>query len=247
MRALLTIPTYNESENLESLIQKIVQATPDLDILIIDDSSPDGTGDIADRLAAKNIQLKVMHRPPKSGRGTASLDGYKYALKNAYDYYLEMDCDHSHNPAELPRMLAEAGNADMIIGSRFLEGGHVAGWNTYRKTLHFAADCTIKIILGLSITDPTNGYHCYSTKMLARVDFDKLNFKGYAAHTILKALLNMAGYKIKEVPSFFENRKKGNSKMSLKEARSGMRDMLSFRYRCLTRGYRYFLIPQSGR
>jgi dolichol-phosphate mannosyltransferase len=241
MRALLTIPTYNECENLESLIEEIVRIAPDVDILVIDDTSPDGTGEIADLLAARHIQLKVMHRPPKSGRGTASLDGYRYAIKNAYDFYLEMDSDHSHNPAELPRILAAAGSADVIIGSRFLDGGLVRGWSFYRRFLHFAADCAIKIILGLSITDPTNGYHCYSVSMLSHVDFEKLNFKGYAAHTILKALLNMAGYKIKEVPSVFENRKKGTSKMSLKEASRGIRDMLSFRSRCLTRGYRYFL------
>ena len=241
MRALLTIPTYNERENLEELVEKVVRTVPDLDILIIDDSSPDGTGEIADRLASRHIQLKVMHRPPKSGRGTASLDGYKYAIKNAYDYYLEMDCDHSHNPSELPGILAAADDADIVIGSRFMRGGRVEGWNTYRKLLHFSADCAIKTILGLHITDPTNGYHCYSVKMLARVDFERLNFQGYAAHTILKALFNKAGYKIKEVPSVFANRTKGSSKMNLKEASSGMRDMITFRSRCLTKGYEYFL------
>lgn len=242
MRTVLMIPTYNEKENLEGLVDEIVLSAPMIDLLVIDDSSPDGTGEIADKLSEKYHHLNVIHRPPKSGRGSASVEGYKYAIKKGYDYYMEVDSDHSHSPKELPKFLETAKNADIVIGSRFLDGSAVKGWSLYRKLLHFAADCSIKVILGLNITDPTNGYHCYSVKMLQRVNFDRLKSDGYVAHTILKALLNMAGYKIKEIPSVFLNREKGKSKMSSNEARQGLKDMFAFRWKCFTKGYKYFLL-----
>lgn len=241
MRSILMIPTYNERENLEGLVKKIVQVAPSLDILVIDDSSPDGTGDIADRLSREYPQLKVLHRPPKAGRGTASVAGYKYAINKDYDRYLEVDADHSHPPEELPGILSAAEGADLVIGSRFIDGCLVQGWSPYRRFLHFAADLSIRLILGLNITDPTNGYHCYSVEMLKHVNFDRFKSEGYVAHTILKALLNKAGYKIKEIPSVFISREKGRSKMSGKEARRGMLDMLKFRWICITRGREYFL------
>lgn len=243
MRALLMIPTYNEHENLENLVDEVVLEAPDIDILVIDDSSPDGTGAIADRLVQKYRQFGVMHRPPKSGRGSASVAGYRYAIEKGYDRYLEIDCDHSHSPKELPRVLSAAKNADLVIGSRFLDkSSAVNGWSLYRKALHYLADHSIRFILGLHITDPTNGYHCYSVEMLKHVNFDRLRSDGYVAHTILKALLNKAGFKIVEVPSVFLNRTKGRSKMSSKEARQGIKDMLVFRWLSLTRGYRYFIL-----
>lgn len=241
MDALLMLPTYNERENLESLVREIVAIVPDLNILIIDDSSPDGTGEIADGLAREFHRVKVMHRPPKSGRGTCSLDGYKYAINNDFSHYLEMDVDHSHPPSELPKILKEAGLADLVVGSRFLKGGGVEGWNFKRHALHFLADLSVRIILGTPTTDHTNGFRCYSVDCLKKIDFTKLPAGGYVAHTILENVFYRAGFVIKEIPSVFRDRVKGSSKMSGHEAINGIKDMLKFRWIRIIKGSAYFL------
>lgn len=235
------LPTYNEKDNLEKLVREILSVHKCPDILIIDDSSPDGTGEIADKLSQEFGRVEVMHRPPKSGRGTASLDGFKYAIDRGYDYYLEMDVDFSHDPKELPKLLEAPEEIDMVIASRFAKGGRVVGWSFKRHLLHFAAEVAIKIILGSPCKDNTNGYKRYSVEKLKRVDFSKLPFTGYAAHTILANLFYRDGFKLKEVPSVFVDRQAGKSKNSLKEAWRGIADMMKFRFMCLRRGVKYFL------
>ena len=241
MRTLIAIPTFNERDNLPLLLDSILKISPQADILVIDDDSPDGTGKIADDFASKSSQIHVIHRPYKSGRGSASVSGYKFSIENKYDYYMEMDCDFSHSPEELPLFFSKMGSSDIVIGSRFLDGSVINGWSVYRKVLHFSADFFIQIILGLRITDPTNGYHCYPVKMLSCVDFNKLKSDGYVAHTLLKALLSRAGCRIIEIPSIFLNRQRGKSKMNVGEAFFGVLDMISFRFNLMWHGKDYFL------
>lgn len=241
MKTVIMLPTYNEKENLESLVREIEAYNLPVHILIIDDSSPDGTGEIADSLAREFDNIKVNHRSPKSGRGSASRDGYFYAIDNGYDYYLEMDVDHSHQPKELPSILEAAKNADMVIASRFIKGGGVEGWNWKRRMLHRAADLAVAVILGTPNTDHTNGYRCYKVDKLARINFDTLKSEGYVEHTILEHIYYKAGFKIKEVPSYFPNRVEGESKMGSHEAFDGLKDMIAYRLKFSKHGYKYFL------
>lgn len=243
MDTILMLPTYNERENLENLVREIISTEPRVDILIIDDSSPDGTGEIANRLSSEFDRIKVVHRPPKSGRGTASQYGYKYAIDNKYEYYVEMDVDHSHNPGDLPKILNAAHDADMVIASRFVAGGGVEGWNWKRKLLHWGADVAVKLILGTPNTDHTNGYRCYSVATLAKIDFSRLKFGGYVEHTILENVYHKAGFTIKEVPSVFRKRHGGDSKMGKKEMIDGIVDMIKFRWNLLHKGVNYYLNP----
>lgn len=240
-KALLMLPTYNERENLEPLVREIVALSPELHILIIDDSSPDGTDAIADRLSEELGQVRVKHRPPKSGRGTASLDGYHYAIENDFAYYIEFDCDFSHDPKELPQMLSLVRHgADLAIASRFLKGGTVVGWPLKRHCLHFMADCAIRILLGTPNTDHTNGFRCYRVDVLKKIDFSKINSTGYVAHTILENILHCAGYKIREFPSVFHERRFGTSKMQTSEAVNGVKDMIRYRWQKIRCGAGYF-------
>ena len=238
---VLMLPVYNEKDNLESLVRKIVSIAPNLDILIIEDSSPDGSGEIADKLAREFLQIRVVHRPPKSGRGSCSLEGYKYAIERGYKFYLEMDVDHSHRPEELPEILKAANDADLVIASRFIKGGSVVGWDWKRHLLHFMASVFTRVMLGTPNTDHTNGYRCYSTKLLQHIDFTKLKSQGYCAHSILENVIWRAGYKIKELPSTFLNRTAGTSKMSKHEAINGVKDIINHRIALIKHGNSYFL------
>jgi len=230
MKAILMLPTYNERENLENTAKKVMRAAPSLDILIIDDSSPDGTGQIADGLSREFPKIRVIHRPPKSGRGTASRNGYEYAIGNGYTHYLEFDVDGSHRAEELPAILAEAENgSELVIGSRYMEGGDVGQWTIKRRIVHFLADLYVSVMLGTPTTDHTNGLRCYSVEMLKRINFDRLPSEGYVAHSILENVIFRAGYRIKEVPSVFKSRTMGRSKNGLKEAVSGVRDIFKHR------------------
>jgi len=240
-KAIIMLPVYNEKDNLESLVRKIVSIAPDLDILIIEDSSPDGSGEIADKLAREFLQIRVIHRPPKSGRGTCSLDGYNYAIDRGYEFYLEIDVDHSHRPEELPEILNAAKDADLVIGSRFMKGGSVMNWGWKRHLLHFMASIFTRVMLGTPNTDHTNGLRCYSVKMLKHIDFSKLKSHGYCAHSILENVIWRAGYKIKELPSQFLNRTHGDSKMSRHEAINGVKDIVNHRIELIKHGNSYFL------
>lgn len=238
---VMSLPTYNEAGNLEGLILKIKRNVPEMDILVIDDGSPDGTGDVADRLASKDRHVKVIHRPAKSGRGSATQTGFKYAIENGYDLVLEMDVDGSHNPEELPAMIAVAADADLVIGSRFIGGGYVVGWNWRRKLIHFAADTSVKVILGTPNTDHTNGLRCYRVQRLKVIDFARMTGYGYIGQTVLENLFYRLGYKIKELPSVFGLRETGASKMGKGEMINGLKKMIKFRWNLMKHGVSYFL------
>lgn len=215
-RALILIPTYNERDNLPAIISA-VEAVFACDFLVIDDNSPDGTGRLADELAAKDPRVKVLHRPGKQGLGTAYIAGFRYALREGYDYVFEMDADFSHDPKYLGPMLerAEAG-ADMVIGSRWVRGGGTENWGVGRQIISRGGSFYARTILGVSIRDVTAGFICYRRRLLEALDLDSVQSNGYSFQIEMKYRAVRGGFRVEEVPIVFVDRRAGASKMSRK-------------------------------
>jgi dolichol-phosphate mannosyltransferase len=214
MRALVILPTYNERENLPLLLTAVLNVHPGLEALIVDDSSPDGTGQLADQIAAKDGRVKVLHRPVKSGLGTAYVAGFDYALTHAYDYVIEMDADFSHRPEDLPAMLSAAAGADVVIGSRNIPGGRVVGWSWIRRFVSRGGSWYARLLLRLPIKDCTSGYKCFSRSALAHLDLEHLLANGYAFQVEVNNACHKAGLTFVEVPITFPERVAGYSKMT---------------------------------
>lgn len=214
MHALVVLPTYIERENLSRLLPAILDVDPGLDLLVIDDNSPDGTGEEADRIAALNARVKVVHRARKSGLGTAYVAGFRYALSHGYDHVVEMDADFSHRPEDLPNLLSAAANADVVIGSRNVPGGTVIGWSWIRRFVSRGGSWYARLVLKLPVRDCTSGFKCFSRLALAHLDIDHLVSNGYAFQVEVNHACNQAGLKIVEVPITFPDRDAGRSKMS---------------------------------
>ena len=216
-KKLVIIPTYNEVENIEKIIATVSDIEGDYHILVIDDGSPDGTAD-----AVRSIQKQcpdrifLIERSGKLGLGTAYVAGFKWALEHDYDYIFEMDADFSHNPADLPRLLAACveGGADMSVGSRYCDGINVVNWPMGRILISYCASIYVRTVLGFRIFDSTAGFVCYSRKVLETIDLDAVRMKGYGFQIELKYTAHKLGFKIAEVPVVFVNRKEGTSKMS---------------------------------
>ncbi|HEX6662843.1 MAG TPA: polyprenol monophosphomannose synthase [Gaiellaceae bacterium] len=213
--AVVCIPTYNERENLEPMLRAL--ADKDVRVLVIDDSSPDGTGDLADRLAAELPYVDVLHRPRKEGLGPAYLAGFQRALTDGAELVLEMDCDFSHDPADVPRLLAAAadeGGADLVLGSRYVAGGAVRNWGLVRRFVSAGGSLYARIVLGVRVRDLTGGFKCYRRRVLETIDLGAVHSKGYAfqIETTYRAL--RAGFTVVEVPITFSDREAGGSKMS---------------------------------
>lgn len=216
-KKLVIIPTYNEVENIEKIIAAVSDIEGDYHILVIDDGSPDGTAD-----AVRSIQKQcpdrifLIERSGKLGLGTAYVAGFKWALEHDYDYIFEMDADFSHNPADLPRLLAACaeGGADMSVGSRYCDGINVVNWPMGRILISYCASIYVRTVLGFRIFDSTAGFVCYSRKVLETIDLDAVRMKGYGFQIELKYTAHKLGFKIAEVPVVFVNRKEGTSKMS---------------------------------
>lgn len=217
MRILIILPTYNEKENLKKLAGEILRMTDTTDILVIDDNSPDGTGEIADGLARNNSRVKVIHREGKLGLGTAYYAGFQYGSKNKYDLMITMDCDFSHPPKYLPIMIKAAENNDMVIGSRYIKGGGIEGWPVHRKLLSSTANFLVHSFLRLKSHDCTSGLRCYRRELLERLPLDKIKSSGYSYLVEILFYAQKAGAKIKEVPFVFADRVAGASKISKKE------------------------------
>jgi dolichol-phosphate mannosyltransferase len=215
MRHVICLPTYNEQENLESMVRAL-RALPldDLHVLVVDDNSPDGTGAIADRLAAEDDNVHVLHRPRKEGLGPAYLDGFRRALELGGDLVFEMDCDFSHDPADVPRLAAAAAYADLVLGSRYVRGGEVGNWGPLRRFVSRGGSLYAQILLQLGVRDLTGGFKCYRRAVLERIDLDVITSLGYAfqIETTYRAL--RAGFRVVEVPIRFVDRQVGHSKMS---------------------------------
>ena len=216
--SIVIIPTYNEKENIEKIIRAVFSLEKSFHILIVDDGSPDGTATIVKRLMDTEFagQLFLLERSGKQGLGTAYIAGFKWALAHPYDYVFEMDADFSHDPKDLPRLYAacaEEGN-DLAIGSRYVSGVNVVNWPMGRVLMSYFASKYVRFVTGFKVHDTTAGFKCYRRKVLETIELDKIRFKGYAFQIEMKFTAYKIGFKIKEVPVIFVNRKEGTSKMS---------------------------------
>jgi dolichol-phosphate mannosyltransferase len=213
--ALVCIPTYDERDNIEAIARAALAADPRIDILVIDDNSPDGTGRIADQLVATEPRAHVLHRPSKQGLGRAYLDGFRWALQRGYQFVLEMDADFSHDPKYLPQFLdrAEAG-ADLVLGSRYVQGGGTVNWGRGRKLVSRAGSLYARTVLGLRQRDLTGGFKCFRRRVLETIDLASVRSTGYAFQIELTYRAIQKGFKAVEIPIVFEDRRVGQSKMS---------------------------------
>lgn len=216
MRNLVLIPTYNERENVSAMIDKVFSLPVGFDILVIDDGSPDGTADIVrERQKDYTDRLHLLCRKGKLGLGTAYLAGFRWGLERDYDYIIEMDCDFSHNPDDLPRLVAAAEEgADVVIGSRYVQGVNVVNWPMSRLLMSYCASIYVRTVTGMPVHDATAGFVCYSRRVLERMDLDKVEMKGYGFQIEMKYSAWKLGFKIREVSIIFIDRVLGQSKMS---------------------------------
>ena len=218
----LILPTYNEAENLEPLVRAALPqlASPGLPatILVVDDSSPDGTGEIADRLAEELPELRVLHRPRKQGLGRAYLAGFAVALEGGADLVMEMDSDFSHDPADLPRLIAAAEAADLVLGSRYVPGGGVLNWGLVRRALSRGGSAYARIVLGVPVRDLTGGFKCFHRRVLEQIGLHDVHADGYGFQIELTYRAVQAGFAVTEVPIKFRDRRVGQSKMTARIA-----------------------------
>jgi dolichol-phosphate mannosyltransferase len=210
--AVVCLPTYNERENLERMVRALGEHG--VRVLVIDDGSPDGTGELADGLAAELPFVSVLHRERKEGLGPAYLAGFRRALAEGAQLILEMDCDFSHDPDDVPRLIAATGEADLVLGSRYVEGGQIRNWGLLRRAISRWGSLYAQVILGVDVRDLTGGFKCYRREVLERIDLDAIRSKGYAfqIETTYRAL--RAGFRVQEVPITFVDRVEGGSKMT---------------------------------
>jgi len=214
-RALVVIPTYNEVENVPSLVPQVLAQDPRLEVLVVDDGSPDGTGRLAEALAAKQPRVHVLHREGKLGLGTAYLTGFRWALERGYDYVFEMDADHSHDPGHLKDFLKAVEPADLVLGSRYLEGKvTVVNWSMGRLLLSYCANIYARWITGLHIWDLTGGFKCFRRHVLEAIDLSRVRSNGYAFQIEMSVRAWRKGFKLKEIPIVFVDRTEGQSKMN---------------------------------
>ena len=212
-RILVIIPTYNEAGNVESIVARLRAAMPEAEVLIADDNSPDGTGDIADRLVAQDDHVHVLHRPGRQGLGAAYLAGFAWGLQNGYDVLVQMDADGSHQPEQLPSLLSALIHADMVKGSRWMRGGSVVNWDKKREMLSRCANIWVQGIMDMPVHDSTGGYNVYRSDILRRLDLDSIQSRGYAFQVDMTRRVLEAGGVVAEVPIEFLERTTGESKM----------------------------------
>jgi dolichol-phosphate mannosyltransferase len=213
-RTLVIVPTYNERENLSPLAQRVLALPVTADLLVVDDNSPDGTGKIADDLAGKHPQIHVLHRAEKNGLGRAYIAGFKWALERSYEFIFEMDGDFSHNPDDIPGFLDAAKDADLVLGSRYLNGIRIINWPLSRLMLSKSAAKYVQIVTGMPFTDPTGGYKCFRRRALQLIKLDEVQSNGYSFQIEMTHRLWRQGVKIVEVPIIFTDRFQGHSKMA---------------------------------
>ena len=235
-RAVLCLPTYNERENIEPMIGALgdVLDTDRDRVLIVDDGSPDGTGDIADRLAAEHSWVSVLHRETKEGIGPAYVAGFRRALSEDAELVLEMDCDFSHNPADVPRLIAATDDADLVLGSRYAPGGGTANWGLARRIVSRGGCLYAQVLLGMRVRDLTGGFKCFRRATLEAIDLDALSAHGYAFQIETTYRVRKAGLRIEEVPITFVERRAGASKMTGSIVAEAMWKVPLLRLRALT-------------
>jgi dolichol-phosphate mannosyltransferase len=213
-RVLVVVPTYNEIENLEHLLERLARSVPEAHVLVVDDASPDGTGELADKLSARDERVHVLHRPGKAGLGPASVAGLRWGREQGYGVLVEMDADGSHAPEELPRLLAALAGADLVLGSRYLPGGAVRDWPFYRLALSRGGNAYTRRLLRLPLTDATGGFRAVRGSLVDRLPFDEVASEGYCFQVDWAWRAARAGARVVEVPITFTERAFGRSKMS---------------------------------
>lgn len=238
-KGLVIIPTYNEIDNITDIIHKSLCQHTDFEVLIVDDNSPDGTGDIVKTLKSTNHRIHLIQRSGKLGLGTAYIAGFKYGLDNDFEYIFEMDADFSHNPSDLIRLYeAAVQGADVVIGSRYIKGGNIKNWSKDRILLSYCASIYVRIVIWMPIKDPTAGFICYKAIVLKSIDLDKIKFVGYSFQIEMKYSAWIKKFKLKEIPITFIDRVKGNSKMSGNIISEAVKGVIMMRIRSLTGHYK---------
>lgn len=232
-RALIIFPTYNEKENIENIVTAALGKDDIIEALIIDDNSPDGTGDIADRMAAENPRIHAVHRDKKSGLGTAYIAGFKWAIEHKYDYVFEMDADFSHDPDYLPDFLEAVREDDLVLGSRYISGVNVINWPMSRLLLSYYANVYTRLVTGLPVRDATGGFKCFRREVLEAIDLDQVRSNGYTFQIEMSMRAWKRGFTIKEIPIIFKDREHGTSKMSKKIVREAIWMVWWLRWRAI--------------
>ncbi len=232
-RALIVFPTYNERDNIEKIVHAVLPLDARINVLIVDDSSPDGTGDIADRLARDQDKVHVLHRENKEGLGKAYLAGFSWAIEQKYDFIFEMDADFSHGPEYIKDFLREIQNNDLVIGSRYISGVNVINWPMSRLLLSYFANVYTRVITGLPLRDATGGFKCFRRHVLESINFDNVKSSGYSFQIEMSMRAWKSGFRIKEIPIIFVDRVAGTSKMSKKIMREAIWMVWALRLRSM--------------
>jgi dolichol-phosphate mannosyltransferase len=213
-KTLVVTPTYNEAENIEAIIQAVLAQDSNIEILVVDDNSPDGTAKIVERLATGSPRIHLLQRQGKMGLGTAYVAGFKYALERDFDFILEMDADFSHNPEEIPRFVSRMDECDLVLGSRYSNGVRVVNWPIRRLVLSYSANLYTRVITGMPVKDATSGFKCFRRRVLESINLDAIHSNGYAFQIEMTFLAWKKGFRIGEHPIIFVDRRSGVSKMS---------------------------------
>jgi dolichol-phosphate mannosyltransferase len=243
-RAVVCVPTYNEAENVGPIVEAILGAAPAVDVLVVDDASPDGTGELADRIAAREPRVKVLHRRGKEGLGKAYLAAFAWALERGYGLVLEMDADFSHDPRYLPVMLERAGEADLVLGSRYVPGGGTVNWGLGRKVISRGGSLYARTILGVGVRDLTGGFKCFRREVLEAIELGSVASSGYAFQIELTYRALLKGFRVAEVPIVFADRRVGQSKMSRRIVLEAMQMVWAMRFSRFARAARAFGVPE---
>ncbi len=244
--AVLVVPTYNEVENLAEVIARVHRSCPDVHVLVVDDASPDGTGELADRLASADERIAVVHRPGKAGLGAAYRHGFRVALESGYQVIGEMDADGSHQPEHLPRLFEALETADVVIGSRWVPGGAVVDWSWRRRALSRGGNRYVRLLLGIDVRDATAGFRLYRRDALHRLDLAAVQATGYVFQTELAWRAIRAGLRVVEVPIEFVDRKNGDSKMTTRVALESLVRITSWGLRTRFRRSPSSSVPGAG-
>lgn len=233
LKSLVIIPTYNELENIKKITKTLFEMYPEINILVVDDNSPDGTGNFVKELTQKDSNVHLIQRSGKMGLGTAYVAGFKYMIDKKYDLAIQMDADFSHDPKEIKRFLEEIENADLIIGSRYITGVNVINWPMQRLLLSYFANIYTKIVTGLPLKDATGGFKCFRREVLEAINLNKIHSNGYSFQIEMNYKVWKRGFRIKEVPIIFTDRVEGTSKMSKKVVREAVTMVWKLRFRSM--------------
>ncbi len=230
-KGLVVVPTFNEAENIGRLIPEILRQDPRLEVLVVDDASPDGTADLVKGLMATDPRIHILERPQKMGLGTAYVAGFRYALSGSFDVVFEMDADFSHDPRELPRFLKAIATNDLVLGSRYVGGIRILNWPMDRLLLSYSANAYTRFTIGLPVSDATGGFKCFRRSVLEAIDLGKVRSNGYAFQIEMSFLAWKKGFRIAEIPIVFMDRQQGRSKMSKQIVREAVVMLLKLRIR----------------